>query len=201
MVKQTAWGRDQHVNALVDQLVLVLEGRAANQQGLGKLSVFGICVKVLGHLGSQLAGRCQYKGTRHPRTCTTTAQQGNHRQRKGGSFARTRLRNAQNIAALKRRHNRANLNRCRCFIACFGDGFKNLGVKVEIGEFGQVSPFNMLRLFGRSYCAARLTELSGRSTVHGLRPKWSKGQGNPIRAGAWWQVPADLRSAMRYKTT
>ena len=105
------------------------------------------------------------------------------------------------FSALKRRHNRANLNRCRCFIACFGNGFKNLGVKVEIGEFGQVSPFNMLRLFGRSYCAARLTELSGRSTVHGLRPKWSKGQGNPIRAGAWWQVPADLRSEMRYKTT
>ena len=61
MVQQPARGCDQHVDALVDDLVLVLKAGTTDQQRFGKLGIFGIGIEVLSHLCGQFPGGGQHQ--------------------------------------------------------------------------------------------------------------------------------------------
>ena len=148
MVKQAAGRGDQNVNAAVDQGVLVLEAHAADEERFGQLGVLGINVEVFGDLRGQFAGGAQDKATRHPGTGAATAEKGDHRQGERGGLAGAGLGDAQDVFAFKGGRDRAGLDRGRGFIAGFGDGFQNLGIKVQIREFGHVRPFIAIRRSG-----------------------------------------------------
>ena len=122
VVQQTTRCCDQNIDAFVDQLVLILEAGATNQQRFGQLRIFCIGVEVFGNLCCQLAGWRKDQRARHPRAGTPTAEQRDHRQGEGGSFACTCLGNAQHIAAFKGGGDCTGLNRGRGVVACFGDG-------------------------------------------------------------------------------
>ena len=66
MIEQAAGRGDQHINTLVDQLVLLFERDTTDQQSFGKLEIFGIGIKVFCHLCRQFAGRAEHKAARHP---------------------------------------------------------------------------------------------------------------------------------------
>ena len=74
MVKQAARCGDQHVNAPVDQQVLLLKADAADQKGLGQLRMLGIGVKVLGNLGGKLARGAKHQAAWHARAGAATAK-------------------------------------------------------------------------------------------------------------------------------
>ena len=121
---------------------------ATNQQRLGELCVLGVNVEILGDLRGQFARGAEHKAARHPRAGAAAAKEGDHRQDKTGGLAGAGLGNAQNVFAFKGGRNRAGLDRGRGFIAGFGDGFQNLGIKVQIGKFGHVRPFKASRRSG-----------------------------------------------------
>ncbi len=73
MVKQPPRCGDQHVNAPVDQAVLILEADTADKQCHGQFGVFGVNFEILGDLCCQLAGRGQNQGSRHARSGASLA--------------------------------------------------------------------------------------------------------------------------------
>ena len=101
MVEKPARRGDQHVNALVDQLVLLFEGHTADQKRLGQLQVFCVGVEVFRHLCGQFACRAKHQTARHARPRAPPRQQGDHRQREAGGLAGTRLGDTQNVAAFQ----------------------------------------------------------------------------------------------------
>ena len=135
MVQQPARGRDQHIDATVDQLVLFRKRHTADQQRLGQAGMLGIDVEILGHLRGQFPRRAQHEAARHTRARAATAQQGDHRQGKAGGLAGAGLGDSQHVAAFQRRGDRARLNRGRGFITRLGDGGQDLRVQLEVGEF------------------------------------------------------------------
>ncbi len=70
MVEKAAGSGDQHVNAAVDQLVLLFERDATDQQGFGELEVFCVCVEIFGNLRGQFARGAKHQAAWHTRTST-----------------------------------------------------------------------------------------------------------------------------------
>ncbi len=134
MVEQAARGGDQHVDTAVDQLVLVLEADAADQQRHRELVVLAVVLEVLGHLGGQLAGRAQDQRARHPRPGPALGQHGDHRQHETGGLAGAGLGDAEHVAAFQRVGDRLRLDRRRVGIASFRDGFEHARIELEISE-------------------------------------------------------------------
>ena len=140
MIQKPPRRGDQHIDALVDEHVLLLEADAADQQRLGQLYMLGVGVEILGHLGGQFAGGAQDQGSWHARAGTAAGQDRDHRQREAGRLAGAGLGNAQHVAPFKRGGDGAGLNRGGGFVACFGYGFQNLGIKVEVGKACHMRP-------------------------------------------------------------
>ena len=67
MIEQAAGRGDQHINATVDQQVLLLERDPPDQQRFGQARVLCVDVEILGNLGRQFAGGGQHEAARHPR--------------------------------------------------------------------------------------------------------------------------------------
>ena len=155
MVQQAARRRDQHIDAAVDQLVLLAERDAADQQRLGQAGMLGIDVEVLGDLRGQFARGAQDQRARHARPRAATAQQRDHRQREAGGLAGPGLRDPQHVTTLERGRDGALLDRGRRLVACLGDGLQNLGVEFQIGEFGHSGLSLLSRACGAAFPAAR----------------------------------------------
>ena len=141
MVEQAAWRRDQHVDALVDQLVLLAERHAADQQRTGQLGVLGVEVEVLGDLGCQFAGRAENERARHPGAGAAPTQQRQHRQGEAGGLAGPGLRDAEHVLAFERGRNGASLNGRGLFVASVDNGGKDFRVQLQIGEFSHGFPW------------------------------------------------------------
>ena len=168
MVDQAAGRRDQHIDAFVDQLVLLFERGAADQQRLRQLGVSGIGVKVFRNLRRQFPCWGQHQRPGHPRPGTSAAQHVDHRQGETGGFAGARLGDPKHIAPFKGGGNRASLNRRRRLVARIGNCLEHFGIEVKVRKLGHVA-LSEMRLIRPQNCAARPTGLSGRSTGIALR--------------------------------
>ena len=80
-IEQPPRGRDQHVDAAVERLLLVVHALAADQQGMAELEILAIQQEILGHLECQLAGRLQDQRARHPCPGPRSGQDVEQRQR------------------------------------------------------------------------------------------------------------------------
>ena len=130
MIQQAARCGDQHVDAFVDQLVLLFKAHAADQQRFGKLEVLGVSIEVLGHLCCQFPRGAEHEAARHPRTSAATGEQRKHRQRKAGGLAGAGLGDAQHVAAFESGGNGARLDGCGRFVASLYNSFEDLGIQV-----------------------------------------------------------------------
>ena len=80
MIEQAAGRGDQHVDAAVELLVLVVEGDAADEQRDGQLVVAAVAVEVLLDLRGEFARRLEDERARHARAGAALLEQGQHRQ-------------------------------------------------------------------------------------------------------------------------
>ena len=101
MIEQSAGGCDQHVGAARDDLVLLVEGHAADQEREAELMVDAVASKAVLHLACKLARRLEDQRARHPRARTAVLEQRQHRQDEGGCLARAGLGKAENVAAFQ----------------------------------------------------------------------------------------------------
>ncbi len=67
MVHQPAGGGDQHVDAAIQLLDLLVHRRAADQQRMAELGIFAVFVEAFRNLVCQFAGRLQHQGAGHAR--------------------------------------------------------------------------------------------------------------------------------------
>ena len=141
MVQQPARRGDQHIDAAVDQLVLLAEGNPADQQRLGQAGMLGIDVEVFRHLRRQFPRRAKDQRARHPRPGPATRQPRDHRQGEAGGLAGPGLGDAQHVAAFQRRRDRARLDRGRAVIASFGHGLENFRIELQVRKSGHMRPF------------------------------------------------------------
>ena len=130
MIEQPTGCCNQHIDASVNQLVLLFEAHAANQQSFGQFAVFRIGVEVFSNLRGQFAGWAKHQTAGHSRARAATSQQGDHGQGKTGSLAGSGLCDAQDIFSFECRRNGSSLNGGGGVIARFGDGFKDLCVQI-----------------------------------------------------------------------
>jgi hypothetical protein len=128
-----ARGGDQHVDALVDQLVLILEADAADQQRHGELVVLAVGLEVLGDLRGELAGGAEHQAARHARAGAALGQDRDHRQRSRRS-CRCRSGRCRGCRGPRGRGGSPGLDRGGGHVAGFGHGLHDLGIKVEIGK-------------------------------------------------------------------
>ena len=111
VIEQPPRRGDEDVRAALQLAVLLVEGDAADQQCDVELVVLAVFLEVLGDLGGEFARRLEDQGARHARARTPLLQQGQHRQHEARRLARPGLGDAQDVAALERRRNGADLNR------------------------------------------------------------------------------------------
>ena len=159
MIQQAARRGNQHIDAPVDQLVLLTKADTANQQRLGQLGVFGIGVEILGHLRRQFARRRQDQAARHPSAGPAPRQAGDQRQREGGRLAGPGLGNAQHIAARQGLWDGLRLNRGGRFIAGFRNGLEDLRVQGKIRKFVHLRPY--VAASGRNFIMGRPSSRPG----------------------------------------
>ena len=139
VVEQAAGRGDQHVDAAVDQLVLVLEADAADQQRHRELQVRRVLLELLGDLGGELAGRGEDEAARHPGAGAALGELAEHRQHEGAGLAGAGLGDAEDVAAFERVRDRLDLDRGRGDVAGFGHGLQDPRVQRKIGKCGHVA--------------------------------------------------------------
>ena len=103
MVEQAAGRRDQHVGAAGDDLVLLVEGDAADQEREVQLVVDAVAPKAVLHLAGELARRFEDQRARHAGAGAAVLEQRQHRQHEGRRLAGAGLREAEHVAALPAR--------------------------------------------------------------------------------------------------
>ena len=99
VIEQPARRGDQHVDAAVEFLELVVERYAADQQGQRELVVDPVFLEALRDLGGKLAGRRQDQRAGHARPRASALEPGQHRQHEAGGLAGPRLGDAEHVAA------------------------------------------------------------------------------------------------------
>ena len=67
MIEQPAGRGDQHIDAAIQLLGLVVHRDAADQKRMGELGIFAVAVEAFRHLVGQFAGGLQHQGARHAR--------------------------------------------------------------------------------------------------------------------------------------
>ena len=134
VVEQAAGRGDQHVDAAVDELVLVLEADAADQQRHRELHVGGVFLELLGHLGGELARRREHQAPRHAGPGAALGEVGDHRQHEGAGLAGAGLGDAEHVAAFERVRDGLDLDRGGGDVAGFGYGLQDPRVQREFGK-------------------------------------------------------------------
>ncbi len=134
MVKQAARRGDQHVDAAVDELVLILEADPADEERHGELHVLGVGLEVFCDLRGKLARWAEHKAPRHAGSGASLGQMGDHRQDEGGGLARAGLRYAEHVSPFQSAWYGLNLDRGRGGITGIGHGLQDPRVEREIGK-------------------------------------------------------------------
>ena len=98
-IDQAPRRRDQHVHPPFDDLDLLVQGMAADQQRLGQLVVFAVGLEAFRHLGRQFPCRFQDQRPGHPGLGPAGGKDVDHRQRETGGLAGAGLGTAENVAA------------------------------------------------------------------------------------------------------
>jgi len=137
LVEQAAGGRDQHVDALFQRLVLIAEADTADQQRHRKIVVLAVFQEVLRHLIGKFARRRDDERTWHPGAAAAVGKDVDHRQHERGGLAGASLRNADDVAAHQNKRNRLPLNGGRLSVAAVFNSREKLvrkaeGVKAQI---------------------------------------------------------------------
>ena len=99
MIEQAAGRGDQHVDAAVELLDLIVHRHAADQQRHVELVVDAVLLEALRHLGGEFARRRQDQRARHARPGAAGLEPGDHRQHEGGGLAGAGLGDAEDVAA------------------------------------------------------------------------------------------------------
>ena len=99
MIEQAARRGDQHVDAAVEPLQLVVERDAADQQRQAQLVIDPVLLEALRHLGGQLACRGQDERARHARPRPSGLQPCQHGQHEARGLAGARLGDAEHVAS------------------------------------------------------------------------------------------------------
>ena len=99
MVQQPAGRGDQHVDAAVELLDLVVHRHAADQQRHVELVIDAVFLEALRHLGGEFARRREDQRARHARPGAARFEAGDHRQHEGGGLAGAGLGDAEHVAA------------------------------------------------------------------------------------------------------
>ena len=142
MVKETARGGDQDVDAAVQLQFLVAEGDAPDQEGPGELAhlACGIAFKGGGNLVGQLPGRGDDKGSGHPRPAAAGRQAFDHRQGEGRGLARAGLGDAQDVPPGQGDGDGLGLDGGCGGVAGVGDGLQDFRGQAQFREFGHYLP-------------------------------------------------------------
>jgi hypothetical protein len=119
-VQQTARRGNQHINAAIQQLDLVVHILAADNQAVGQLVVLAVNVKILGDLRGQLPRRLQDQRARHAGAGAVPGEDVDHRQSEGSGFAGAGLGRGHKVAPHQHQRNGVLLNRG-------GDGIAHIG--------------------------------------------------------------------------
>ena len=127
MVEQAARRGDQHIDAAIELLVLVVERDAADQQRHRKLVVLAVALEALGHLGGEFARRLEDQRARHARLGAAARQHLDHRQGEGRRLAGAGLRDADDVAPLQHMGDALRLDGGWGGVAALRDGLQNLG--------------------------------------------------------------------------
>ena len=125
-VDQPPRRRDQHVDAPVDELVLVVHGLAADDQRLGELVVLAVGVEILGDLGGELPGRLEDQRPGHPGARPAGGQDVDHRQGERRGLAGAGLRAAEDVASHQDMGDGLRLDRRRIGVARVGNRAEDL---------------------------------------------------------------------------
>ena len=165
VVEEAAGGGDQDVDAAVDELVLVLEADAADEERHGELDVRGVFLELLGHLGGELAGRGEHEAARHAGAGAALGEVGDHRQHEGAGLAGAGLGDAEDVAAFERVRDGLDLDRGGGDVAGVGHGLKDPRVQREIGKSGHVAcvGFGLRRMAAAFVHAAWIPVLGSRA--------------------------------------
>ena len=131
MVEQAARRGDQHVDALLERALLVVEAHAADQQRHAELVVLAVDVEVLGHLGGQFTRRLQDQRARHAHLATAFGQDVDHREDEGGGLAGARLGASEDIAAHQDDGDGLFLDRGGRRVALFGNRLQYGGAQPQ----------------------------------------------------------------------
>ena len=134
VIEQAAGRGDQHVDAAVELLHLIVHRHAADQQREVQLVIDPVFLEALRHLRGELAGRCQDQRARHARPRAARLQPGDHRQHEGGGLAGARLGDAEHVAARQCDGDGRGLDGGRRRIAGGIDRRQHLGAEPELSE-------------------------------------------------------------------
>ena len=91
-------------------------------------------------LHDELAGRGEDEDLGAALARLSGGEPGEYGQGKGSGFSRASLCDPQDIASFEGGGDGTVLDRGGCFVACFGYGFQNLGIKVEVGKACHMRP-------------------------------------------------------------
>ena len=131
MIEQAAGRRDQHVDALLERALLILEAHAADQQRHIELVVLAVNVEILSDLGGQFARRLQDQRTRHAHLGAALGQDLDHGEDEGGGLAGARLGASEDIAAHQYDGNGLFLDRGGRRVALFRDCLQYRGAQPQ----------------------------------------------------------------------
>ena len=134
LVEQAAGRRDQHVDATVELLVLVVEAHAADDQRDRELVVLAVFLEVLVHLRGEFAGRLEDQGARHAGAGPAAFEQREHRQHERGGLARAGLRNADDVLLFKDMRDGLRLDFGGLGVAGRSNRVGHLGAEAEPGK-------------------------------------------------------------------
>ena len=126
-----ASARESLCGAALQDAFLVGEAHAADQQRHVELVVLAVDFEVFGHLGGQFARRLQDERPRHARLGAALGQHLDHRQGEAGGLAGSRLRDADDIAALEHMGNALRLDGRGRRIAALLDRLQEVGGEAE----------------------------------------------------------------------
>ena len=129
MIHQAAGRGDQHIDAAIELLDLVVHRDAADQKRMAQLGVFAVGVEAFGNLVGQFAGRLQHQSARGMRALERPGQHLDHRQREARGLAGAGLGNADHVAPLQHNGNGLGLDRRRRGVAGVGNRIENFGDK------------------------------------------------------------------------
>ncbi len=131
MVEQAARRGNQHIDAAIQLLGLIVHRDAANEKRVAELGIFAVAVETFRHLVCQFAGRFQHQGAGHARLGAAARQHLDHRQGEAGGLSGTGLGDADQVAPFQHDRDALRLDRRGRGVAGVDHRLENLGGKAQ----------------------------------------------------------------------